>query len=144
LVSHIFSDIFAQGTNMQLKILAFVLAGAEGARLYPLTRDCAKPAVPFGPKYRIVDFVLSNLINSGIYSIYVLVQFRSQSLLHHLSDGWQLGGVRRIWACLAQIEAAAQEIPHTGEAFSLELRLPALSSIVLKPAPTDTAPTNGN
>jgi glucose-1-phosphate adenylyltransferase len=99
LVSHFFSDIFAQGADMQFKVPVFVLAGGEGARLYPLTRDCAKPAVPFGPKYRIVDFVLSNLINSGIYSIYVLVQFRSQSLLQHLSDGWQLGGVRRIWAC---------------------------------------------
>ncbi len=78
---------------MQLKVLAFVLAGGEGTRLYPLTRERAKPAVPFGGKYRIVDFVLSNLINSGIYSIYVLIQFRSQSLLQHLSDGWQFGGV---------------------------------------------------
>ena len=83
----------AQGTAMQLKVLAFVLAGGEGTRLYPLTRERAKPAVPFGGKYRIVDFVLSNLINSGIYSIYVLIQFRSQSLLQHLSDGWKLGGV---------------------------------------------------
>ena len=50
---------------MQLKVLAFVLAGGEGTRLYPLTRERAKPAVPFGGKYRIVDFVLSNLVNSG-------------------------------------------------------------------------------
>ncbi|MCB1750238.1 MAG: glucose-1-phosphate adenylyltransferase [Gammaproteobacteria bacterium] len=78
---------------MQLKVLAFILAGGEGSRLYPLTRERAKPAVPFGGKYRIVDFVLSNLINSGIYSIYVLIQFRSQSLLQHLSDGWQFGGI---------------------------------------------------
>jgi len=78
---------------MQIKVLAFVLAGGEGSRLSPLTRDRAKPAVPFGGKYRIVDFVLSNLINSGIHSIYVLIQFRSQSLLQHLSDGWQLGGI---------------------------------------------------
>ncbi|EXJ15372.1 Glucose-1-phosphate adenylyltransferase [Imhoffiella purpurea] len=78
---------------MQLKVLAFVLAGGEGTRLYPLTRERAKPAVPFGGKYRIVDFVLSNLVNSGIYSIYVLIQFRSQSLLQHLSDGWQFGGI---------------------------------------------------
>ena len=78
---------------MQLKVLAFVLAGGEGSRLYPLTRERAKPAVPFGGKYRIVDFVLSNLVNSGIYSIYVLIQFRSQSLLQHLSDGWQFGGI---------------------------------------------------
>jgi len=51
------------------------MAGGQGSRLYPLTRDRAKPAVPFGGKYRIIDFVLSNLVNSGIYSIYVLVQF---------------------------------------------------------------------
>ena len=78
---------------MQLNILAFVLAGGKGTRLYPLTKERAKPAVPFGGKYRIVDFVMSNLINSRIYSIYVLIQFRSQSLLQHLTDGWLLGGV---------------------------------------------------
>ncbi len=55
----------------------------------PLTRERAKPAVPFGGKYRIIDFVLSNMINSGIYSIYVLTQYKSQSLLNHLKDGWQ-------------------------------------------------------
>jgi glucose-1-phosphate adenylyltransferase len=70
-----------------------VLAGGKGTRLYPLTRERAKPAVPFGGKYRIVDFVLSNFVNSGIYSIYVLTQFRSQSLLQHLSEGWQFGGL---------------------------------------------------
>ena len=58
-----------------------------------LTKERAKPAVPFGGKYRIVDFVLSNFINSGIYSIYVLTQFRSQSLLQHLNEGWQIGGI---------------------------------------------------
>jgi glucose-1-phosphate adenylyltransferase len=68
------------------------MAGGQGTRLHPLTRDRAKPAVPFGGKYRIIDFVLSNLVNSGIYSIYVLVQWRSQSLIEHLKDGWQFGG----------------------------------------------------
>jgi glucose-1-phosphate adenylyltransferase len=77
---------------MQLRVLAFVLAGGKGTRLYPLTKERAKPAVPFGGKYRIVDFVLSNLINSGIYSVYVLIQFKSQSLLQHLRDGWQFAG----------------------------------------------------
>ncbi|HWR50654.1 MAG TPA: glucose-1-phosphate adenylyltransferase [Bryobacteraceae bacterium] len=80
---------------MQLRVLAFVLAGGKGTRLYPLTKERAKPAVPFGGKYRICDFVLSNLINSGIYSIYVLVQFKSQSLLQHLRDGWQFAGLLR-------------------------------------------------
>ena len=78
---------------MQLRVLGIVLAGGKGTRLYPLTKDRAKPAAPFGGKYRIVDFVLSNFINSGIYSIYVLTQFRSQSLLQHLSEGWQFGGL---------------------------------------------------
>ena len=78
---------------MQLRVLGIVLAGGKGTRLYPLTKERAKPAVPFGGKYRIIDFVLSNLINSGIYSIYVLTQFKSQSLLQHLSDGWQLGSL---------------------------------------------------
>ncbi len=76
-----------------MRPLALVMAGGQGTRLYPLTRDRAKPAVPFGGKYRIVDFVLSNLINSQIFSIYVLVQWRSQSLIEHLKDGWQFGRV---------------------------------------------------
>jgi glucose-1-phosphate adenylyltransferase len=74
---------------MELRVLAFVLAGGKGTRLYPLTKERAKPAVPFGGRYRIVDFVLSNLINSGIYSNYVLIQFKSQSLLQHLREGWE-------------------------------------------------------
>lgn len=63
---------------MHHQVIAFVLAGGFGHRLFPLTKDCAKPAISFGGKYRIIDFVLSNLINSGIYSVYVLVQFKSQ------------------------------------------------------------------
>jgi glucose-1-phosphate adenylyltransferase len=78
---------------MQLKIMGLILAGGKGTRLFPLTKERAKPAVPFGGKYRIVDFVLSNFINSGIHSIYVLIQFRSQSLLQHLRDGWQFAGL---------------------------------------------------
>ena len=69
---------------MQLRVLGIILAGGKGTRLYPLTKERAKPAVPFGGEYRIVDFVLSNFINSGIYSVYVLTQFRSQSLLHQV------------------------------------------------------------
>ncbi len=80
---------------MQLRVLAFVLAGGKGTRLYPLTKERAKPAVPFGARYRIIDFVLSNLINSGIYSIYVLVQFKSQSLLEHLREGWEASSLLR-------------------------------------------------
>ena len=73
-----------------LRILGLVMAGGEGKRLLPLTEERSKPAVPFGGSYRIVDFVLSNLLNSGIYSSFVLVQYRSQSLIHHLREGWRL------------------------------------------------------
>ena len=78
---------------MRIKTLAFVMAGGKGTRLEPLTADRAKPAVPFGGKYRIIDFVLSNLINSGIYSTYVLTQFKSQSLMEHLNSTWNFGSM---------------------------------------------------
>ncbi len=76
---------------MRSRVLGLVMAGGRGERLYPLTRDRAKPAVPFGGKYRIIDFVLSNFINSGIYSIYVLTQFKSQSLAQHIRQAYQFG-----------------------------------------------------
>jgi len=69
------------------------MAGGEGSRLYPLTRERAKPAVPFGGKYRLIDFVLSNFLNSQMYSIYVLTQFKSQSLTEHLQEGWQFSSI---------------------------------------------------
>jgi glucose-1-phosphate adenylyltransferase len=75
------------------RILAFILAGGRGERLYPLTRERGKPAVPFGGRYRIVDFVLSNFVNSGIYALYVLVQYKAQSLIEHLRTAWRLGGL---------------------------------------------------
>jgi glucose-1-phosphate adenylyltransferase len=74
-------------------ILAMVLAGGEGSRLQPLTRDRSKPSVPFAGRYRIVDFVLSNLVNSGIHSIYLLVQYKSQSLIEHINKGWVLSHI---------------------------------------------------
>ncbi len=70
------------------RILAFVLAGGKGERLFPLTAFRSKPSVPFGGRYRIVDFVLSNFINSHIYSIYLLVQYKSQSLIEHIRRNW--------------------------------------------------------
>jgi glucose-1-phosphate adenylyltransferase len=72
------------------KIVAFVMAGGEGKRLRPLTAERCKPAVPFGGRYRMVDFVLSNLINSGIRSIYVLVQYKPQSLIEHVRKAWTI------------------------------------------------------
>src|ERR1039458_4447186 len=86
------SALAVEGAS-HIQVLGIVLAGGKGTRLFPLTRERAKPAVPFGGKYRIIDFVLSNLINSGVYSIYVLTQFKSQSLLQHLRDGWQFSGL---------------------------------------------------
>ncbi len=77
------------------KILAFVLAGGRGERLFPLTEFRSKPAVPFGGRYRIVDFVLSNLINSRIYSIYLLVQYKSQSLIEHVRQNWLMSPLVR-------------------------------------------------
>ena len=72
------------------RILAVVLAGGEGRRLMPLTLDRAKPAVPIGGRYRLIDFVLSNLVNSGILKIKVLTQYKSDSLNTHLARGWRL------------------------------------------------------
>jgi glucose-1-phosphate adenylyltransferase len=65
-----------------------VLAGGEGTRLYPLTADHAKPALPFASGYRIVDFVLSNLVNSGISTIYVVAQYKPDSLVRHIQAAW--------------------------------------------------------
>jgi len=75
------------------RILAMVLAGGEGTRLNPLTAERSKPAVPFGSRYRIVDFVLSNLVNSQIQSIYVMVQYKSQSLIEHVRKAWVLAPI---------------------------------------------------
>ncbi|MBI4057201.1 MAG: glucose-1-phosphate adenylyltransferase [Elusimicrobia bacterium] len=77
------------------KVLGLILAGGKGERLYPLTKERSKPAVPFGGKYRIADFVLSNFVNSGIFSIYVLVQYLSQSLIEYLRVSWRGSGLTR-------------------------------------------------
>jgi len=78
-----------------MDVLGIVMAGGRGERLYPLTKDRAKPAVPFGGNYRIIDFVLSNFVNSGICRIYVLTQFKCQSLIDHLESGWRLSDFMR-------------------------------------------------
>ncbi|HYG54541.1 MAG TPA: sugar phosphate nucleotidyltransferase, partial [Burkholderiales bacterium] len=71
-----------------MNVVALVLAGGEGTRLYPLTAEHAKPALPFANGYRIVDFVLSNLVNSKISTIYVLAQYKPESLMRHITQAW--------------------------------------------------------
>jgi glucose-1-phosphate adenylyltransferase len=75
------------------RVLGIVLAGGEGKRLYPLTADRAKPAVPFGGNYRLIDFVLSNLVNAGYLRICVLTQYKSHSLDRHITQTWRMSTV---------------------------------------------------
>ena len=77
--------------NARNKVLGMVLAGGKGTRLSPLTLKRTKPAVPFGAKYRIIDFALNNMINSQIYGMYVLTQFKAQSLTEHIQRNWRFG-----------------------------------------------------
>jgi glucose-1-phosphate adenylyltransferase len=79
--------------GMPGSVLGIVLAGGEGKRLWPLTADRAKPAVPFGGNYRLIDFVLSNLVNAGLHKICVLTQYKSHSLDRHISTTWRLSSV---------------------------------------------------
>ena len=75
---------------MMQKVLTFIMAGGKGERLYPLTKDRTKPAVPIGGIYRIIDFTLSNCINSGLRRIYLLTQYKSESLQRHIRLGWNI------------------------------------------------------
>ncbi len=77
--------------NRKVKVIGMVLAGGKGSRLHPLTHQRTKPSVPFGSKYRIIDFALNNMINSGVYGIYVLTQFKAQSLTEHIQRHWRFG-----------------------------------------------------
>ena len=77
-------------SDSSIDALAIVLAGGAGQRLYPLTRDRAKPAVYFGGPYRIIDFVLCNCINSGLRRIFIATQYKSLSLARHLRLGWSI------------------------------------------------------
>jgi glucose-1-phosphate adenylyltransferase len=108
-----------------LRTVALVLAGGRGERLRPLTAERTKPAVPFGGKYRIVDFVLSNLTNSNIRTIFVLTQYKAQSLLEHLQLGWMhsTGPDNFIIAVPAQMQFGASWYRGTADAIFQNLRL---------------------
>ncbi len=93
---------------MKTSVLGMILAGGEGTRLAPLTDQRAKPAVPFGGKYRIIDFVLSNFINSGIDSIFVLTQFKSQSLVEHIINGWNISNSKQKGHFIVPVPAQMQ------------------------------------
>jgi len=92
-------------------VLAIVLGGGKGTRLYPLTKDRAKPAVPFGGKYRIVDIPISNCINSGFKQIYILTQFNSASLHLHIAKSYNFDTFSNGFA---EILAAEQTLTHSG------------------------------
>ncbi len=106
-------------------VLAMVLAGGEGSRLHPLTKERAKPAVFFGGKYRIIDFVLNNFVNSGIFKIKVLTQFKADSLIRHLSSGWNLNGMlgQFIDAVPAQMRTGKRWYEGTADAIFQNINL---------------------
>jgi glucose-1-phosphate adenylyltransferase len=92
------------------RVLAIVLAGGEGKRLAPLTLDRAKPAVPFGGNYRLIDFALSNLVNAGYRRIVVLTQYKSHSLDRHISQTWRLSTL--LGNYVATVPAQMRRGPH--------------------------------
>jgi glucose-1-phosphate adenylyltransferase len=93
---------------MRASVLAMIMAGGEGTRLHPLTEKRAKPSVPFGGKFRIIDFVLSNFVNSGINSIFVMTQFRSQSLTEHIINGWNISSAQGMSRFIIPVPAQMQ------------------------------------
>jgi glucose-1-phosphate adenylyltransferase len=118
-------------------VLAVVLAGGKGSRLEPLTRDRAKPAVPFGGVYRIIDFTLSNCLNSGIRKILVLTQYKAMSLARHVTNGWRhllcrVPGHRRrrlpehlhAGAGAAEVRRHPRRRPHLQDGLQQDGRLP--------------------
>lgn len=109
-----------------MKILAIVLAGGEGTRLYPLTAENPKPAVPFANGYRIVDFVLSNLVNSGMAPIYVVAQYKPDALVRHIDTAWarwSRGPARSIRIVLPGEDGGATHFKGTADAVYQNLHL---------------------
>ena len=97
--------------NTEPRVLAIILGGGKGTRLYPLTKERSKPAVPFGGKYRIVDIPISNCINNGFKKIYLLTQFNSASLHLHIINSYNFDRFSRGFV---EILAAEQTLEHSG------------------------------
>jgi len=106
-------------------VLGMILAGGEGKRLFPLTADRAKPAVPFAGKYRIIDFVLNNFVHSGIYRIKILTQFKSDSLNRHITRGWPMPAIYSHYIDLvpAQMRTGNEWYKGTADAIYQNLNL---------------------
>lgn len=106
-------------------VMGMILAGGEGRRLYPLTKDRAKPAVPFGGKYRIIDFAINNFINSEIFRIKILTQFKSDSLNRHITRGWPMPPLYNHYIDLvpAQMRTGANWYRGTADAIYQNLNL---------------------
>ena len=108
------------------RVLAIIMAGGAGERLQPLTKERSKAAVPFGGKFRLIDFTLSNCINSGLRQVYVLTQYRSGSLNRHIQDGWSLStsGLGDFIYCVpAQQKLGAEWYQGTADAVRQNLNL---------------------
>jgi glucose-1-phosphate adenylyltransferase len=110
-------------------VLGMILAGGEGSRLRPLTESRSKPSVPFGGSYRLIDFALNNFVNADLMRIYVLTQFKSQSLFHHLKKGWNINGItdRFIDPIPAQMRTGKRWYEGTADAIYQNLRFMELS-----------------
>jgi len=108
------------------RVLVIIMAGGAGERLQPLTKGRSKAAVPFGGKFRLIDFTLSNCINSGLRQVYVLTQYRSGSLNRHIQDGWSLSasGLGDFIYCVpAQQQLGAEWYQGTADAVRQNLNL---------------------
>jgi len=108
------------------RMLAFVMAGGEGTRLAPLTSERSKPAVPFGSRHQLIDFVLSNLVNSNIQAIHVLVQYRSQDLIEHVRTVWPMNPMltgQFVVATPPQMSAGTDRYQGTADAVAQNLHL---------------------
>ena len=100
-----------KNTSEKTRVIAIILGGGKGTRLYPLTKERSKPAVPFGGKYRIVDIPISNCINSGYRKIYLLTQFNSASLHHHITKTYNFDNFS---GGFVEILAAEQTLENSG------------------------------